>query len=131
MLESSLLKLIPGRVSTFQKLENAEPYHFDQWGADRSGASCLYYWFYSGNRRSKWKKRVLVSEIRGALGHLVKSGALDRAAFRKVCPVSQSGGPCGFVVIGRIFEAIEVAQYSGRDEGFVLTDGERAKALLR
>jgi hypothetical protein len=47
------------------------------------------------------------------------TGSFDRDAFRRLWPVSESSGPCRFVVVGRIFEALGVAVYSGREKGFL------------
>jgi hypothetical protein len=117
--EAMLRNLIPTPVSQFPKLEAGQPYHFDHWGDDRSGSACLYYWFDSRNGNSRNNKRVVVSELEGALQHLMNTGAFDRDSFRTLCPESQSSGGCGFAVAGRIFEALGVATYSGREKGFV------------
>ena len=76
-------------------------------------------------------KRIPVAEIRAALGDLRRTGTLDRAAFQKLAPVSELDGPCGFIVLGRILEALEVARYLGRARGFTLTNPGRADQLLR
>ena len=119
--ETMLRKLIPDTVSVFKKLEAGDPYHFCKWAEDRFGAACMYYWFTSGDGSKKNHKRVLVSEVRSALQHLRTTGALDRKAFRTLCAISESAGPCGFAVAGRMLEALGVARYSGRDAGFILT----------
>jgi len=116
--ESKLRDLIPKTVSQFPKLEIGEPYHFDRWADDRSGSTCLYYWFYAHDGGKRNNKRVVVSEIQQAFQHLMDTGSFHRDAFRRFCPVSESSGPCGFVVVGRIFEALGVAVYSGREKGF-------------
>jgi hypothetical protein len=115
----NLRNLIPATVSEFQKLETGQPYYFDHWAEDRSGSDCLYYWFSSHNGVKRNNKRVIVSEVNAALQHLLKTGAFDRSSFRSHCPKSKSSGPCGFVVVGRILEALGVARYSGREKGFV------------
>jgi hypothetical protein len=117
--ESKLRDLIPKVMRDFRKLETGEPYHFDQWADDRSGSTGLYYWFYSHDRDKRNKKRVIVSEIQEAFGDYVNTGSFDRHAYRKVCPVSATSAPCGFVVVGRIFEALDGAVYSGREKGFL------------
>lgn len=129
MLESVMHKLIPGKVSTFAKLlGQGAPYHFDRWETDRAGSQCLYYWFMARDG-GKNKKRVPVSEIRAALHQLRGNGVLSREAFRDVCPVAARGGPCGFAVVGRIFEALHVAVYSGQN-GFRITNAADASNLL-
>jgi hypothetical protein len=75
------------------------------------------------------KKRVPVSEIRAVLRELLSSGLLTKQTFKDLCPVAQSAGPCGFAVVGRIFEAFGVAAYSTRGE-FELTDAGAATTLL-
>jgi hypothetical protein len=117
--ESKLRNLIPKTVSKFSKLETGQPYHFDRWADDRSGSTCLYYWFHSHDGAKRNNKRVVVSEIQRAFQHLTSTGSFDRDAFRRRCPVSESSGPCGFAVVGRIFEALGVAVYSGREKGFL------------
>ena len=117
--DSKLRNLIPASVSEFPKLETGQPYHFDHWADDRSGSSCLYYWFSSHDGTKRNLKRVIVSEIHSALQHLINTGAFDRNSFRAHCPKSESSGRCGFVVMGRILEALGVAVYSGREKGFV------------
>jgi hypothetical protein len=117
--ESKLRDLIPKTASDFSKLGAGEPYHFDRWADDRSGSTCLYYWFYSHDGGKRNNKRVVVSEIQQAFQNLMDTGSFDRDAFRRLCPVSELSGPCGFVVVGRILEALGVAVYSGRDKGFL------------
>jgi hypothetical protein len=117
--DSNLRKLIPAIVSEFPKLEAGQPYHFHHWADDRSGSTCLYYWFSSHSGAKRYNKRVIVSEVHAALQHLLNTGAFDRTSFRARCPKSKSSGPCGFVVVGRILEALGVARYSGREKGFV------------
>jgi hypothetical protein len=125
-----LRKLIPATVNVFKKLEVGDPYHFDHWANDRSGATCMYYWFSSRTGSKKNCKRVLVSEVRTALKHLRTTGALDRKSFRILCPISESAGPCGFAVAGRMLEELGVATYSNRHVGFTLTDRVKAASLL-
>ena|ERR1700730_9070279 len=117
--DSNLRKLIPTIVSEFPKLEAGEPYHFDHWADDRSGSTCLYYWFTSHDGVKRNNKRVLVSEVHAALQHLLSAGVFDRNSFRTCCPRSESSGRCGFVVVGRVLEALGVATYFGREKGFV------------
>src|SRR4051812_9952681 len=120
MLEPTLRKLIPHKVRTFAKLESGEPYHFDRWDKDYTGTECLYYWFTGRNNINK--KRVPTPEIRAALQILLLNGTLRRKDFETICPIAKSDGPCGFAVVGRIFEALDIAVYSGRRDGFRLTD---------
>jgi hypothetical protein len=65
------------------------------------------------------KKRVIVSEMQPAFDHYMKTGSFDRQAYQRFCPVSALSGPCGFVVVGRILEALNGAVYSGREKGFL------------
>ncbi len=129
MLEAVLHRLIPDEVKSFAKLEHGKPYHFDRWSDDRVGTHCLYYWFVASDGVKRNKKRVPVSEIRAALHQLRSAGVLTRVAFREICPKAESGRPCGFAVVGRILEALDVATYSGRG-GFKLTNARRAANLL-
>lgn len=117
--DAELRRLIPGIVSEFPKLEMGHPYRFEHWSDDRSGTSSMYYWFDSHDGTAQHHKRLVVSEIHAALEHLLATGAFNRNAFRAHCPVSESSGPCGFVVVGRVLEALGVATYSGREKGFV------------
>jgi hypothetical protein len=129
MLQSTLHSLIPHEVHTFAKLQHGKPYHFDSWANDSTDTPCLYYWFIARDGVRKNKKRVPVSEIGVALQRLRSDGVLSRETFKKVCPVAESAGPCGFAVVGRMFEALGVAVYSGSD-GFKLTDADKARKLL-
>jgi hypothetical protein len=117
--ESNLRKLIPEKVSEFAKLEGGEPYRFDLWEHDHSGSACLYYFFSSKDGTKTNRKRVILSEVEAAFDTLRHTGRFDRNHFRTSCPRSESSGRCGFVVVGRILEALGEAKYSGRNEGFV------------
>jgi hypothetical protein len=128
MFQSTLFRLIPAKLNTFAKFKHGTPYHFDSWKNDRGGAPCLYYWFMGDV--VKYRKRVPVSEIRAALHQLRSVGVLSREAFRKVCPIAESAGPCGFAVVGRILESLHIAIYSGQD-GFKLTNAKEATNLLK
>ena len=130
LLEPTLRKLVPHKVGTFAKLEQGEPYHFDRWGDDHTGTLCLYYSFPARNRERRNTKRIPSSEIDAALRCLCSNGGLRREEFRKVCPVAVSAGPCGFAVVGRIFEELGVAVYASRRDGFTLTDADKARKLL-
>jgi len=129
MFESVLHRLIPEEVNTFAKLQHGEPYHFERWKNDRAGSPCLYYWFMARGGVTKNRKRLPVSEIRAALHQLRSTGVLSRATFRKVCPIAEWAGPCGFAVVGRILEALHVALYSGMG-GFKLNDANEVMSLL-
>ena len=116
---NNLKRLIPTSINDFPKLELGEPYHFDHWADDKYKAPCLYYWFSSKNGTKRHDKRVLISEIYAAFQTMQSTGSFSRASFRVYCPKSESSGRCGFVVVGRILEALGVAAYSGRHDGFV------------
>jgi hypothetical protein len=124
-----LHKLIPTNVNTFAKLNHGKPYQFDRWDRDRNGSVCLYYRFEGSHGGKIYTKRLLASEILTALRHLRDTGTLNRKAFERICPCSASAGPCGFAVLGRIFEALGLVHYAGR-EGFELTNAVRATSLL-
>ena len=126
MLESTLHRLIPKEVNTFAKLRRGEPYQFHRWENDRSGSLCLYYRFQGVEKHTK---RLPESEIRAGLRQLRDIGWLSRETFGDVCPTAKSDGECGFAVLGRIFEALGVAVYSG-NAGFKLTDADEATNLL-
>jgi hypothetical protein len=129
MIEATLHRLIPDIVNTFAKLTSGEPYHFDRWEKDKTGLPCLYYWFIARNGVCKHWKRIPISEIHAALCQLQSDGHLNREIFKTVCPVSESAGPCGFAVAGRILEALQVAVYAGHGE-FKLTNAKLAVSLL-
>jgi hypothetical protein len=130
MLLSTLHRLIPSAVNTFAKLEHGEPYHFDCWRDDHAGSPCLYYWFFGHDGVKRNKKRGPVAEIGAALRRLRNARVLSREMFQEVCPIAESAGPCGFAVVGRIFEGLHVAAYLGRGTGFRLIDADRATKLL-
>jgi hypothetical protein len=117
--ESKLPDLISKGVSEFPKLETGEPYDFERWADDRTGSTCLYYWFSSHDGGKRNNKRIVVLEMLEAFQHPKNMGSFDRNAFRRLCPVSESSGPRGFVVVGQILEALGVAVYSGREKGFL------------
>lgn len=129
-LEHQLRRLIPGSLRTFAKLEGGPPYRFERWDQDRAGVDCLYYAFASRDGDRQYRKRVPVREVRAALRLLATAGVLNREVFVKACPVTESAGPCGFAVVGRILEYLGVAAYRGREEGLALTNPSRARALL-
>jgi|ERR1051326_1522443 hypothetical protein len=122
-LEARLRGIVPANVNQFQKLDHGEPYHYDRWGKDAIGHVCLYYWFSSNDGRTRNVKRVPVNEVGAALNHILLSGRFGRQDFRQICPLSNSDGPCGFAVVGRLLESLGVAQYVGRNQGFVLLPG--------
>jgi hypothetical protein len=129
MLESTLQKLIPEKLNTFAKLQRGSPYYFDRWENHDRGAPCLYYWFMARDGVKKNKKRIPVIEIRAALHELRSSGLLTRGTFSTGCPVAKGDGSCSLAVVGRIFEALHVAEYSGRG-GFKLTNANDVNKLL-
>ena len=129
MLEFKLQELIPRQISEFPKLIAGDPYYFVRWHSDLHGSLCLYYRFNSSDGVKILRKRVHLSEMRIALQHLRDYGTFDRSAYERICPKSSSSGPCGFTVLGRTFEALQIASYSGK-KGFVLTDVTKATKLL-
>jgi hypothetical protein len=114
-----LQQLIPTAKAQFAKLETGPPYHFEKWADDRSGDSCLYYWFDPKDGSKQNHKRLIISEIESAHAHLLSADEFDRQTYRAICPKSARSGPCGFVVMGRIFEALGLARYCGREDGFI------------
>ena len=131
MLEQHLREIIPNTNSTFPKLESGDPYYFDHFGTDLNKEMCLYYWFWNRNRTKKNKKRIVLSEIEELIRNCLTGGYITREDFRNCCPISESAGPCGFAVAGRILEYIGIAQYLGREFGFEIIDRDLAKSLLR
>lgn len=121
MLRRKLNKIIPAQHSVFNKLTKGDPFYFDKWETDEYGNFCLYYWFWNKSKTKINTKRVPVSEIEVALCILLKDGSFRREDFNENCPISESAGPCGFAVIGRILECLAVASYMGRGRGFRLT----------
>ena len=87
----------------------------------------MYYWFQGAEKHTK---RLPESEIRAGLRQLRDTGWLSRERFGDVCPTAKSNGECGFAVLGRIFEALGVAVYSG-NTGFKLTNADEATKLSR
>jgi hypothetical protein len=128
MLEVILYRLIPEEVRKFDKLNHGVPYLFDRWN-DLDGSLCLYYRVKARNGVKKNKKRLPVAEIRAALHQLETAGVFTRESYRRICPIAETDGPCGFAVLGRILEALHVAVYSGRN-GFKLTDASKLANLL-
>lgn len=130
-LEPVLRDLIPGHVQRFPKLmEKGDPYKFDRWEEDRSEVLCLYYKFKSRDRMEWNHKRVPVPEIRAAMRVLMIDGRWDRAAFDRDCPIASSAGPCGYAIIGRVFESLGVATHDVNGRCFRLVALERVRQLL-
>lgn len=130
MLRRKLNEVIPSQHSVFNKLTGGDPYYFAKWESDKYGNLCLYYWFWNKSKTKPNKKRVPVSEIEAAVRVLLQNGIFSREGFRENCPISESAGSCGFVVIGRIFEYLGVASYVGLGKGFSLTNREFAERIL-
>lgn len=129
MLEQSLKKIIPNTYSTFPKLERGDPYNFNRWDLDINGDLCLYYWFWNKNQTKKNKKRVVISEMEELIRNSLKKGYINREDFQNCCPISESAGPCGFAVVGRMLEYLDIAKHLGR-VGFEITDEKLAESLL-
>ena len=130
MLRRKLNEVIPSQYSVFNKLTGGDPYYFDKWASDKYGVLCLYYWFWDKSKTKPNKKRVPVSEIEATVRILLQNGNFSREDFRENCPISESGGSCGFAVIGRILEYLGVASYVGLGKGFRLTNREFAQRIL-
>ena len=112
--------LVPGTVREFKKLScQGDPYRFERWDTDRAGSLCLYYSFESRDGSRRNVKRIPIREIEAAYLYLRNSRSFDRSAFKRLCPVSEAGGPCGYAVVGRLLEALGVGRYSGTRTGFV------------
>jgi|GEM_PF-134463 len=131
VLDRNLRELIPDKYSTFAKLEKGDPYHFDHWGQDTNGEDCLYYWFWNKDQTKKNKKRVVISEIDALIENKISNGHISREDFKNSCPISESAGSCGFTVVGRVLEYLEIAKYLGRGSGFEITNHKLAKSLLK
>ena len=131
MIEQRLREIIQKPNSTFPKLESGDPYYFDQWRTDLNGEMCLYYWFWNRNRTKKNKKRVVISEVEKLIRNCLTQGQITRDDFRNHCPISESAGPCGFAVTGRMLEYLGIAQYLGWGRGFEIIDGDLAQSLVK
>lgn len=131
MLEQRLREIIPNTISKFPKLESGDPYYFDHWDIDLNNEMCLYYWFWNKNRTKKNKKRVVISEIKELIRNCLTRGQITNEDFKNYCPVSESAGPCGFAVTGRLLEYLSIARYLGRGLGFEIIDKDLARSLIR
>ena len=130
MLEQRLSEIIPKPNSTFPKLKSSDPYYFDQWRTDLNGEMCLYYWFWNKKGTKKNKKRVVISEVEELIRNCRPRGHISRDDFGKYCYTSNSAGPCGFAVTGRMLEYLGIAQYLGWGRGFEIIDGDLAQSLV-
>lgn len=130
MLEQRLREIIPDTISKFPKLESGDPYYFDRWDIDLNNEMCLYYWFWNKNRTKKNKKRVVISEIKELIRNCLTRGKITREDFKNYCPISESAGPCGFAVTGRMFESLGITRYLGRGLGFEIIEKDLARSLL-
>ncbi|MDY6931482.1 MAG: hypothetical protein SVJ22_06170 [Halobacteriota archaeon] len=131
LLDKNLREIIPDKYSTFPKLEKGDPYHFDHWGKDTNGEDCLYYWFWNKDQTKKNRKRVVILEIDNLIKNKISNGHISREDFKRLCPISESAGSCGYTVVGRILEYLEIAKYLGRGSGFEITDHKLAESLIK
>ena len=132
MLIKNMKAAIPSKLSSFRKLENrGDPYYFDHWGIDLNNEECMYYWFFSKDRYRKNKKRVIINEVEKLLESVIISNDLkiSRADFEKLCPITLSVGPCGFAVITRILEFLEIGEYI-KNQGFEIYDKDEVQRIL-
>lgn len=109
---------VPRSLSTFPKLQKGEPYQFERWDQGKHGF-CLRYSFIARDRATRIRKYVVLAEIVKAAEHLTNTGAFSRTDYQSLCVLSQSSGPCGFAVTGRILEALGLGRYVGR-KGFMV-----------
>lgn len=131
MLRIKLQEIIPEKVDKFPKFERGEPYHFDRWEFDNNGEFCLYYWFWKKKKIGKNKKRVVISEVVSLLNFVLKNKIIlfPNKLFKKICPVTQSAGPCGFTVTVWILECLGIAKYERR-KGFRILDWDLVKLII-
>jgi hypothetical protein len=118
-IAAKIQALVPRVHSKFKKLKRGkDPYHFLCWANDTQGKYCLKYWFWDKKKHSQNKKRVPLAEIIAAAKMCRTQGMFDRHTFQVHCPVSASDGSCGFAVIGRCLEFLNIAKYAGPGKGF-------------
>jgi hypothetical protein len=110
MLETTLRKAIPSKLSSFSKLtEGHSPYFFDKWGEEK-GNTILRYWFWNEDQTKKNKKRVFINEIESLLQNSLSASEITRPAYIAHCPRTNGDGSCGFAVIIRILEYFQVVK---------------------
>ena len=116
LIEQKLRVIVPDEVYQFDKLTKGDPYHFSQWGNDRNGMACMYYWFYSKDKAKKNQKRVFMAEIESLLKKVYKSDSdiINRKLFVEQCPKTLLDGGCGYAVTIRLLEALGIVEYVGR-----------------
>lgn len=129
-LEYELKRLIPDKYDELEKFENPDPYHFDSWAPDRSGESCMYYWFWNKSKTRRNKKRVVPSEVQNLLENCQDKKYIKRGDFKKYCPNSETAGPCGFVVTTRMLEYLGIVKYRGRTLGMEIVDTNKLQQLI-
>jgi hypothetical protein len=110
MLEQTLRKEIPNKLSSFRKLtEGHDPYYFASWEKE-NGASILRYWFWNKSRTKQNKKRVFINEIEKLLKYSIQEHRITRKDYKQYCPRTMRDGPCGFAVIIGILEHFQVVE---------------------
>ena len=114
MLEQFLRTVIPDQLHEFSKLTaGKDPCYFSSWDRDETtGEPILRYWFWSGDRGRKHRKRVFIHEVESLLKNVVDTGEITRRDFTECCPRTNRDGGCGFAVIIAILEHFNIAHSS-------------------
>jgi hypothetical protein len=86
---------------------------------DDKGNMCLYYWFHSKDKKSKYTKRVVLFEFENLIMEARKKGYFTRDDFKESCPIMANSSPCGFVVMVRIQEFQGIAEYQGKGKKII------------
>ncbi len=130
-LLQELQHIIPNKYNSFNYLESNICSYYSEWNTDRNNEICMYYWFYSNDKKCKYEKRIVIKELRHLLQFCINKNILiiNRKLFSAICQSTYDAGPCGYTVSIRMLEFLEVAKYQGRD-GFALIDIDKILQLL-
>ena len=112
MLEKRIKEVVPEHLKQFSKLTPGhDPYYFDAWDNEVT-ETIIRYWFWNKGRTKKNRKRVFVSEITVLLKNKLGDRQIDRGDFELFCPKTNRDGGCGFAVIIRILEYLDIVRFN-------------------
>ena len=126
MLERVLKRAIPDQLKAFPKLTSGrDPYRFSSWDLDEvTGEPILRYWFWSGDRACKYRKRVFIHEVESLLKNVAGTDEITRRDFKEYCPKTDRDGECGFAVVIAILEYFKIVDKSARGVYSIVNHGK-------
>ena len=130
MLTNILKDYIPEKVSRFKLLKNDSFYNFLCW--EEIDELKLIYTFPKKNGKGINTKYIYIHEFINFLkaGLLSQDNTLVRTDFITHCKKSNTIGPCGYCIMIRLIEVLEVGNYLGIRKGVQITNTKRLSELL-